>query len=298
MRKLEVLLVLGVVLAACGRSPTPTPVFMPDVDATIQSGVATQVAAALAAATEAPAQPTAEPAVTTPTTAPTVAVPTDVPMVRTKMIGLMPTDDYTAFEGLAFLNGISLDVSVVRQDFVNGLEQPDVLVAIYGPYEPNDSELYELADFVEGGGRVLFLYNERWTPYNPLLQQLFGISVVEETVLGPGLESIQLDEQSLPSWVSGLTVVFASAYRYEINTYLMSTLEGGERRYIRNTDLGTDRLIYLSLQDRSITAWPATVWVTGSFGNRHWTQFFHDDEIGYMDNEEAAVGLLLYLAEQ
>jgi len=291
-----------VLLPACGTAPVPTV----DLEATIQVAVATQVA--LAVPTQLPesfqeeSTQTASEVVPTVPTATVAPEPTPTPAgpTRTRMIGFIDQRGYSALEGLAFLNGLSLDLndSSDHAEFRNSVEQPDVLVALYGPTEPFDSELYQLSSLVQHGGRVLFLYNERWAEYNQLLQDLFGISVVEEDILGPHLDSVQLDEQSLPSWASGLTVVLAGRRDYNLRSYLMSTLEGGERRYVRNPELEADRLIYLSLENRSITAWPAIIWVREGYpsGYRIPTHFFHDEEIGFMDNEEAAVGLVRYLA--
>jgi hypothetical protein len=209
------------------------------------------------------------------------------------MIGYMGSKSYTALEGLAFVNGISLDVLDIRSDFVSQIDQPDVLAILYGPPEPQDTDLYKLASFLDAGGRVVLFYNKDWAESNPLLQELFGVSVVEEALLGYGLDSIQFPEQSLPSWATGRTVVIAAVQSNYLSSYLMTTHQDGERTYIHNPSLDTDRLIYLSLPDRSVTAWP-TVRRGGEGYN--YTNFFHDREIGFMDNEEASIGLLLYLA--
>ena len=203
---------------------------------------------------------------------------------------------FSKLDGIAFTHGIDFDDYTNPNTFIDQLDEPDVIAAIYGAGEVDDNHLYALDNFVESGGRVFMDYGPRWGLQNSLFQQLFGISISVETILSS--EDILIyPSSSLPSWMDGLSVgVQGSTFEHFLGHYLYVPGIDGERRYIVSQETGLSRLVYYSSPDEKITFWPHTDYLCCGWGLELYYNFFYDDEnIDYFDNETAALNMLHFL---
>lgn len=287
------LLIFSALLFACSSRETQSP----NIEATVQYlariSIEMTSQAQVGQITESSSE-TQQPEVA-PTSEPTQAPPTDAPIQRHRVI-LFGNGDYcswTQLEALAFTNGIDLTAIryTRRNDFYLAIDQPDVALIIYTGYVEGgtseyENDIMEISQFVNNGGRALIFTEHFRSISNQLFRRLFGISIVEETLIQTE-HVFFFNEESLPHYMSGLEVGYTGP---EIYHYLATNVEGADTRYIRSDLTGEDRIWYVSYPDRSLT------FIIEIRGQR--CGLFDDVSIDFGDNEEAALAMLMYLLDR
>jgi hypothetical protein len=201
-------------------------------------------------------------------------------------------DDYGKLEELAFASGMDLDITGGTEEFLAALASEDVTAAIYAPDQPTAEALFELEAFVSRGGHALFVYDEEWAEQNDPLQQLFEVSVERETVatIVDGLPFF--NQAMLPSYMKGQhVVIYRTCVPFELPAYLVTSLEVGEKQFLRSEDTGQDRLMYFDHPTLSAKFWPAVTMFSDP------CMPFFDEDLSLGDNPKAALGLLSSLVE-
>ncbi|MBN1964904.1 MAG: hypothetical protein JW910_09670 [Anaerolineae bacterium] len=216
---------------------------------------------------------------------------------RTRLVMLGSPDAYSQLAGLAFINSIDLTLMEDRAEFIAALQEPDIAGAIHASWDVDGPILAAYADFVEGGGRLLLFYGERWVEQNRLLQQLFDVSVgLEDAGLQEGgtfLYSVEM----LPSWLDDLTI---GTIREDSRTliyfasHLLTPNISGDAGDIGSSTGGARRLaVYAS--DAGVLYWPVLTYLIPREQTGFDPYFLADTYLGRFDNEAAAVRVLNYL---
>lgn len=210
-------------------------------------------------------------------------------------IGCRGNERFSKLVGLGFVNEIDVVVYNDLNDFIGALRDPDVIAAVYGGPGDSAEALVELNSFVAGGGRVLMAYDGQWLERNELLQDLFGVSIVRETVEAAD-DVLVYDASMLPVWLSGQTIGMAvDGQTLRVDAYLASPNQSGEQGFLTSTESGASRLTYLSNSDNSVIFWPRATVFNGSC--LFYLYFFDDDGIDSFDNEAASLSMIRLLAE-
>lgn len=238
--------------------------------------------------------------------------PTAVLVKRDRILMYAPDtcrdSTYTQLEGLAFTDGIKFNLydnsgpGRYNNDFLNELKSPDVAAGIWLNSYITDADLITLKDFIDDGGKLFLAYGDWWTVHNELLQDLFGVSIVKEEVLGNdhgGHASIQY-QSILPSWANKMSVYVADENGYNtlsLTSYLMTIIQGGEKAKFSSEASGDQVLMYLSNAEGSVIFWPHVHYY--KYGSARscstYIDFFEDKQIDYQENEQAALAMLNYL---
>ena|GEM_PF-5644146 len=220
------------------------------------------------------------------------AIPT--PVVRDRVLIFQGTSqtEYSKLQAAASGSGIEITAVTDRADFITELYQPDTALVIYPADSWNSAEdLQSIKRFIDGGGRALFLYNQRWGTLSETLQELYGVSIIgtEELVNTNGVYELH---PVLPSFLSEFNTFTKGSSWILGGGYLETELEG-EKLYLLNRLNGEDRLVYFQTTDRSLTF----IQAIRAYEPRS-DIFFDDAAIGYGDNQAAIIRLLEHLLER
>jgi hypothetical protein len=197
---------------------------------------------------------------------------------------------------LASANGIKLTVVDSEQQLASELRQPDVVGCIYGGEGQDTAALTALSQFVKLGGRALLLYDEGWVDQSTKLHETFGVSLASQHFGNLTDQGFHYVKGMLPPWLRDLDVgVGPDTNNIFLSAYLVIPGRVGERGMII-TDEAKRRseLVFYSPLDGSISWEPRPVRQTDS-SSRQLLCFFDDDNIGYHDNERAALTMLNFL---
>ncbi len=215
---------------------------------------------------------------------------------------------FDKLDGLAFANGIDLIIAENEDQFLEQLQNANVVSAIYGSYyntnndhyEPSARALVALDAFIRDGGRALLLYDAFWPEQNDLLQELFTVASVYE-VLTYTEGSLLLEGKALPTWLSDLRVGVQSD-NPALRAYLVAPVSGAEQIFWVSQDTGRDRLVYYQNASGDVIFWARTeacfAWSYDNCAGFQPIDWFDDDNIDYFDNEQAALVMLRFLSGQ
>jgi hypothetical protein len=238
---------------------------------------------------------------TTSATTPAVEVPSPTETMtimreRKRVVMYSSAWNHTAMTGVAFSANHNLDVISNARLFIDEIHSPDVKAAIVYD-EPSNEMLYELADFVDGGGNLLFIYWDTWVDKNEIFQAEFGLSIV----ISPGVilrshgdDMLIFPYDILPNWLDDLRIGALVDY---LSVYLIVPGSDGERGYVVDDDYSSPLLIYYSSPNSNVTFFPRTH-NTNNYGDRNGRNFFDDNNINKLDNQEAFIRILNYLVSK
>jgi len=201
-------------------------------------------------------------------------------------------EDFTKFAALAFTKGLKL--SVPTRSFPEELLSPDVAAAILIGSESAE-DILAIDAFVKSGGTAIILYSRDWVDYNELLQDIFGVSVVQEMVLSVD-NTLIVPPAVLPPELREYQVGMVHDDReLRIRAYLVTNQGNAGGGLIPSKETGKDRLVYYPSD--SLIFMPAIHSYTDSYSSiyrhkTHYTPFFGDTMYDYFDNELAANALL------
>ena len=198
-------------------------------------------------------------------------------------------------EGLAFINGFELIIETDSRNterYFDGSE--DIAAVIYAGYVDNqhENDMAALAEFVDNGGYVVMMYNERWEEGNDLLQDLFRVSVVAENVQNSDGQFVFPSEMLLP-YNQGLQIgiIDEGLSRLGISAYLLTPQSGSSEGYASN-DQGEARLVSFANESGNLIFFPG---IQYNYNPYH---IFEDEFIEQFDNEAAMIALFNYLLGQ
>lgn len=201
-----------------------------------------------------------------------------------------PIPGYSKLMEAAVEEGIKVDVIRDRGEFMTELMDPDLDLVIYPADSWNqDGDLRAVADFTNGDGNALLLYDHRWKQFHvEILQEQFGVTVVGAEIINTS-GAVPLSNlfpeplHQLNTFTTGSSWVAARAY--------LETEAEGEKVYMEDRN-GEQRLVFYRNSDGNV----AFMLQTPAYPPK--SNFFFDDVgIEYGENEEAAVQLLKYLIE-
>jgi hypothetical protein len=202
----------------------------------------------------------------------------------------------TKLSALALANGIKLTVVDSEQQLVSELAQPDVIGCIYGGEGQDMATLTALNQLVKSGGRALLLYDEGWVDQSAKLHDTFGVSLASEHFGSLTDQGFHYVKGMLPPWLRSLDVgVGPDMNNIFLSAYLVIPGRVGERgMIITDQAMRKTQLVFYSPLDGSISWEPRPVRQADS-SLRQMLSFFDDDNIGYHDNEKAALTTLNFL---
>ncbi len=202
----------------------------------------------------------------------------------------------TQLSALASANGIQLTVMDSEEQFAAGLAQPDVAGAVYGGEGQNDATLAALSQFVTSGGRAVFLYDGGWVDQSTGLHETFGVSLASEHYTVATGQGFQYLKGMLPPWLRSLSVgVDPNDSGIYLSAHLVIPGRVGERGMIMtDTNKKKTQLMFYSPLDGSMTWQPRPV-RQATATQRELLTFFDDNNIGYRDNQKAALTMLSFL---
>jgi len=196
--------------------------------------------------------------------------------------------------GLGFRDGVEVQVFSNEEEYLVALDEADVRGALYAGTGYSAAALRELSNFANNGGRVLFFYDGDWLQQNDLLQDRFGVSLVIERVKEVK-DQLIFDQAMLPDWASGLEVgVSRTGQEQYITAHAISAQDPDQAGYLISDETNKERLLYLSTMDGRVAFFPRTYLFENLINEYQY--FFDDANIDFYDNEQAARGMLNFLA--
>ncbi len=215
----------------------------------------------------------------------------------------LPDASLSKLNGLAFANGIELSIAEDSGAFMEQLQDPQVVAAIYGSdrsrenvYAPSDRILLSIEAFVSDGGHALLMYDRAWVEQTELLQDLFEIAIANETLMYDE-GTLRFADSILPPWLQGMRIgVEGETW---LTAYVLTPNPQGFTGSIISQDSGRERIAYYETSSGSLSFMPRTIRCVGwqySCVNYAHGDWLDDRNIDFLDNEEAAIALLRHLS--
>ncbi|NLX08329.1 MAG: hypothetical protein GXY36_01590 [Chloroflexi bacterium] len=235
----------------------------------------------------------------TPTPSPT-PMPTETPTPRPdpdRVIvfaarSMMESEPFTKLIAFGFANNAVITVYDNQRDFLVALEAPDVVGAIYAGPAATTEGMRDLNDFVSRGGRILLMYDQSWLALTTIAQDLFGISLAEDTFATQTNADFLYPAEMLPPWLRGMEIgingaggTVSAAFQAFV---VVPQNWPGERGVLPSDTAGTSELLYYANPTRTIIFWP----LPNDTTTGDTLYFFSDTNLSFFDNQQAALEMI------
>ena len=152
-------------------------------------------------------------------------------------------DDFNKFQAMLFEKNLSLIKEFESSSFQS--------VALAISLHPDDARLTKLNDYVKGGGRAICFYDDATVRRNDILNQLYGVSVADETLLKKNTNAITLDGELFADFAKGLKIAYIkeNVSYISIQAYI-NDISGDSFWHSEYTSQETGKNLYFSLMKK------------------------------------------------
>jgi len=109
-------------------------------------------------------------------------------------------NDFNKLQAMLF----EKDLSLIKE-FESSMYQSTALAI---SFRPDDARLTKLNDYIKGGGKAICFYDDSTVRRNDILNQLYGVSVSDETLLKKNTNAITLDGELFANFAEGLKIAY------------------------------------------------------------------------------------------